>query len=78
MMFRARTFNGHDYALGCDVELSRAQWRERLSRSEYTRRVGTDLLGFARNKDGRLLLAFEVYDEGSLGNPKGRGAAHAT
>jgi hypothetical protein len=76
MMFRARTFNGYDYVLGCDVELSRARWRERISRCEYTRRMGADLLAFARSKDGRLLLAFEVYDEGSLGNPKGRRAAH--
>jgi hypothetical protein len=70
MTYRARTFNGHDYATGRDVELSRARWRERIANSECTRRIGSDLLAFARNDHGMLSLIFEVYDEGSLGNPK--------
>jgi hypothetical protein len=73
MTFRARTFRGHDYTNGCDVELTRHKWRQKISQSEYTRRIGTDLLAFARDNNGRLLLTFEVYDGGSLGNIKSRG-----
>lgn len=53
---------GHDYQRGVDLELSGAEWRTLLSQAEYTRRIGTGVLAYAR-RNGRALLTFEVFDE---------------
>ena len=63
----ARVIRGHDYRSGADVELTRAQWRDLCDSAVYTRRIGTDVLGFVRDaKTGRTFLAFEIYDDGAL------------
>jgi hypothetical protein len=69
----AQSFKGHDYRRGMDVELPRSAWRERIEGAQYTRRVGRDLLGFERDRiDGRVRLAFEIYDDGELSVPRKR------
>lgn len=53
---------GHDYRNGVDLELTGAEWRELLSRAEFTRRIGNGVLAYERSA-GRALLAFEIYDD---------------
>lgn len=53
---------GHDYRNGVDLELTGAEWRELLSKAEFTRRIGNGVLAYER-RGGRALLAFEIYDE---------------
>lgn len=65
-MTTPRRFKGHDYLHGTDVEKSSTEWRGILVDAAYTRRVSGDMLVFKR-LNGRLSLAFEIYDDGRLG-----------
>lgn len=53
---------GHDYRHGVDLELTGAEWRALLSTAEFTRRIGSGVLAYER-RQGRALLAFEIYDD---------------